>query len=156
VVEDSAPNRKLLCALLKRLNCVVESVENGQLCLDAFQPLMQRFPLHSPAGPLSPTVSDLLNRLAPFDIILMDNSMPVLNGMEATSRLRAHGFTLPIVGVTGNVLQEDQQAFRAAGVTEILVRKQPTTCNFCLESFLTTHSRLLFWWFPLLYLRRSR
>jgi hypothetical protein len=39
VVEDSAPNRKLLCRLLQRLHCEVASVENGQECVDLFQEL---------------------------------------------------------------------------------------------------------------------
>ena len=38
VVEDSAPNRKLLCALLTRLRCAVTAVENGQLCVDLMRP----------------------------------------------------------------------------------------------------------------------
>jgi len=57
VVEDSAPNRKLLCALLTRLRCTVTAVENGQLCVDLMRPHFNTPP--DAAAPL------------PFDIVLM-------------------------------------------------------------------------------------
>ena len=38
VVEDSAPNRKLLCALLTRLKCAATPAEHGQQCVDLLRP----------------------------------------------------------------------------------------------------------------------
>lgn len=46
--------------------------------------------------------------------------MPVMDGMTATRILRSAGITIPIVGVTGNTLEEDVKAFLAAGANEIL------------------------------------
>ena len=60
VVEDSAPNRKLLCALLSRLRCAVTAVENGQLCVDLMRP-------HFHAPPAAAATAAPL----PFDIVLM-------------------------------------------------------------------------------------
>ena len=47
--------------------------------------------------------------------------MPVMDGVTATQILRAGGLSLPVVGVTGNALEEDIQSFMAGGADEILV-----------------------------------
>lgn len=47
--------------------------------------------------------------------------MPVMDGMTATRLLRERGIVVPIVGVTGNALDEDIRSFVAAGANEILV-----------------------------------
>lgn len=48
--------------------------------------------------------------------------MPVLNGVDATRILRARGFTLPIIAVTGNALLEDCEAFLSVGANEVLTK----------------------------------
>jgi len=55
-----------------------------------------------------------------FDLILMDNVMPIMNGIEATRRILALKPGSTIVGVTGNVLQSDQDEFLQAGAKQIL------------------------------------
>ncbi|MBL4930040.1 PAS domain-containing hybrid sensor histidine kinase/response regulator [Fuscibacter oryzae] len=58
-----------------------------------------------------------------FDIILMDVSMPVMDGQAATRAIRAGDGPsrgTPIVGVTAHALPEELAAFRAAGMTEVL------------------------------------
>jgi CheY-like chemotaxis protein len=47
--------------------------------------------------------------------------MPIMNGVTATLILRRHGIHVPIVGVTGNTLDDDLQSFTNAGANEILV-----------------------------------
>ena len=47
--------------------------------------------------------------------------MPVMDGMTTTRLLRERGITVPIVGVTGNALDEDIRSFVEAGANEILV-----------------------------------
>ncbi len=59
---------------------------------------------------------------ARVDAWLVDNSMPIMGGMELTRRLRAMGVTAPIVGVTGNALAEDRDAFLAAGATAVALK----------------------------------
>jgi CheY-like chemotaxis protein len=46
--------------------------------------------------------------------------MPVLDGPAATRRIRALGFTNPIIGVTGNVASEDANNFTACGADAVL------------------------------------
>ena len=53
--------------------------------------------------------------------------MPVMDGVTATQIIRAGGLSLPIVGVTGNALDEDIQSFMAGGADEILVSS--TACS---------------------------
>ena len=50
----------------------------------------------------------------------MDSEMPVMNGLEATSSLRRLGYLGPIIGVTGNMMQEDVARFMSAGATGVL------------------------------------
>ena len=47
--------------------------------------------------------------------------MPVMDGVTATRLLREGGIALPVVGVTGNALEEDIRSFMNGGATEILV-----------------------------------
>jgi CheY-like chemotaxis protein len=53
----------------------------------------------------------------PFDLLLMDVNMPVLNGIEATRRLRQQGCQLPIVALTAEIFERRIEECRAAGCT---------------------------------------
>jgi len=60
-----------------------------------------------------------------YDIIVMDVSMPEMDGIEATEALRARpGWTqsVPIVALTANASQEDKQACLAVGMTDFLTK----------------------------------
>jgi len=136
VVEDSQPNRKLLMSLLVLLKCKVHGVENGLECVNLFpESLAAARPSASAhaaaaqsaadetAGLLSSAAVSLSVSALPFDVVLMDGTMPVMNGIEATRILRDRGFSsLPIVAVTGNALVEDQKAFLHAGANEVLTK----------------------------------
>ena len=100
VVDDDPLTRKLMGRMLTRMGCVVEEAENGQMCLDI---LLGK------------------NGSEPrcFDIVTLDNAMPVMTGQEAIKVLRAAGRKDFVVGATGNALQSDQNAYKNAGVDEV-------------------------------------
>jgi CheY-like chemotaxis protein len=57
-----------------------------------------------------------------FDLVLMDNQMPELSGIEATIRLREMGYTLPIVALSASAMAEDRERFMAAGMNGCLAK----------------------------------
>jgi osomolarity two-component system sensor histidine kinase TcsA len=53
-----------------------------------------------------------------YDLILMDVSMPVLDGLAATTQLRSAGVRLPILALTANALKGDREEFLAKGMND--------------------------------------
>jgi CheY-like chemotaxis protein len=100
VVDDSSFNRKMLVRLLASKGYTCEQAEDGAAALKKYR--------------------DATERDEPPDAILMDFEMPVMNGPTATARLREMGCTCLIVGVTGNVLPDEQQYFRDCGADHVL------------------------------------
>lgn len=84
VAEDNIVNQKLLTNMLKRMGHTSEVASNGKIAIE------------------------MLERGREFDVILMDIQMPVMDGFEATARIRNMGFTaLPILGLTASVSRSD-------------------------------------------------
>ena len=99
LVEDNDMNQMIACELLREAGVQVDVVENGQVALE---------------------------RLAefPYDIVLMDMQMPVLDGIAATLAIRrdpAHD-ELPIVAMTANVLPVDRARCAEAGMNDFLAK----------------------------------
>lgn len=101
VVEDHPTNRELAQAMLDRLGQTVCLAENGEVALEH---LAQE----------------------PFDLVLMDMQMPVLDGLETTRRWRHRetpdGPRLPIIAMTANAMPEDQRRCREAGMDDVLCK----------------------------------
>ena len=72
------------------------------------------------AGADDGTKAVTLAREKPFDLILMDVRMPVMDGLEAARRIRASSkhdaASVPIIAMTANAMREDREASRAAGM----------------------------------------
>jgi CheY-like chemotaxis protein len=97
VVDDVPANRQLLCEMLGRQGFEVDQAEDGAQALER---IAEQRP----------------------DLVLMDIRMPVMDGLEATARLREDEATreLPIVAVSANASPEDRQRSLAGGANAFL------------------------------------
>ncbi|KAI8907070.1 hypothetical protein DFJ77DRAFT_188560 [Powellomyces hirtus] len=68
------------------------------------------------------TTTHLVPPRIPFDVVLMDNQMPRLTGVDAVAQLRRLGISVPVVGITGNALKEDQDQFLASGADMVITK----------------------------------
>jgi len=57
-----------------------------------------------------------------YDLVLMDCQMPVMNGFEATTALRAQGYRMPVVAMTANAMQGDREACIAVGMDDYIAK----------------------------------
>jgi PAS domain S-box-containing protein len=97
LVEDHEINQKLATVLIERNGHTVSVANNGQEALD------------------------LLDQQS-FDLVLMDMMMPVMDGLEATQRIRAseQGSRMPIVAMTANAMQSDKDRCASAGMDDFI------------------------------------
>ena len=98
LAEDGPDNQRLITLLLESAGAEVTLAENGQI-----------------ASKFALTAYDEGN---PFDLILMDMQMPVMDGYEATRRLREVGYDRPIVALTANAMSDDRQKCIDSGCDE--------------------------------------
>lgn len=120
VVDDVSSNRKLVIRLLLRSG--VESCEqaaDGQEALAAYKKARMAQCLNNTRNSFE-SVSSSVTVDEPFDAILMDCEMPVMNGPTATKQLREMGCRAPIVGISGNVMPADVQMFMLHGADAVL------------------------------------
>jgi len=96
LVEDNKVNQQVAIAILKKAGCTVDAVDNGQ---DAIQQI----------------------RKATYHVVLMDCQMPIMDGFEATARIRAMDEplrNLPIIAITAHALKEDQEKCIESGMND--------------------------------------
>jgi signal transduction histidine kinase/FixJ family two-component response regulator len=107
VVEDNLPNAKLLKRMLNTWGVTVTQAGNGLEAVAKF------------------AVSSVDS--SPFDLVLMDKEMPVMQGDEAIRQIRGLGFQLPIVVLTGNGFEEEMENMMGAGADAFLTK--PTNAD---------------------------
>lgn len=98
IVDDSPDNRRAFSGCLLQAGAIVELACDGQ---EACRRIWE---------------AEADGR--PFDLVIMDMQMPVLDGYEATANLRAHGYARPILGLTADPYPGQQGRCLAAGCTE--------------------------------------
>jgi CheY-like chemotaxis protein len=64
---------------------------------------------------------DLLNT-AEIDVVLMDVQMPIMDGLTAVMKLRASGYTKPIIALTANAMREDREYALSIGFTDFVAK----------------------------------
>jgi len=106
VVDDSSSNRRMLCRLLSNCGCQCVEAEDGRKCLELMRTIGSMTPLDS--------------AVTSIQLILMDYEMPVMKGPATIQELRKMGLKQVIIGVTGNVLQEDVDHFMRSGADAVL------------------------------------
>ncbi len=99
LVEDNPVNQLVAKGMLGKLGCEVIVAAHGG---EALEQLEQ----------------------AAFDLVLMDCNMPVMDGYEASRRIRQSGRwpDLPIVALTANAMPEERERCRAAGMNDYLAK----------------------------------
>ncbi len=102
MVEDTCMNRQLMRILLAKSGCIVDEVENGWLALEALEQ-------------------------GQYDLVLMDCMMPVMDGYEATRRLRTReaasgAARMPVIALTASALSGDRERCLEAGMDDYLAK----------------------------------
>lgn len=102
LAEDNEINAEIVTVILEKIGAQVEQVPNGKAAVDLFEV--------SPEGT--------------YILILMDIQMPVMDGLEATRRIRKmncpHAKTIPIIGLSANAFSEDIDRALRSGMTGYL------------------------------------
>lgn len=99
LVEDNPVNQLVAKGMLAKLGCQVQVAAQGAEALEFLEQ-------------------------ETFDLVLMDCNMPVMDGYEASRRIRQSGRwpELPIVALTANAMPEERERCRAAGMNDYLAK----------------------------------
>ncbi|MCB0319067.1 MAG: response regulator [Bdellovibrionales bacterium] len=89
LVEDEPDSQALISYILQSAGAQVEIADNG-------------------VQGVNRAINALQDR-TPFDVILMDLQMPVLDGKQAAKELRSRGYELPIIAMTARSAEHDKQ-----------------------------------------------
>jgi CheY-like chemotaxis protein/HPt (histidine-containing phosphotransfer) domain-containing protein len=118
VVDDNLVNQQVVMAMLNNFAVRAETVNNGQEAIEALS-------------------------VIPYDLVLMDVQMPVMDGMEATKIIRSPDSPvlnpdIPIIALTAHAFSEDINRFLEAGMSGHLAKPIiPEELAKCLEKWLT-------------------
>ena len=102
IAEDNSTNREVGLGILRKLGLRAEAVADGAEAVNVLES-------------------------TPYDLVLMDMRMPVMDGIEATRHIRdPHSLVLnhdiPIIALTANAMRSDREACHAAGMNGFLAK----------------------------------
>lgn len=117
LAEDGKDNQRLIMTLLTRAGATVDLVDNGA---DAV--------IHALGRPLACPHDDGVYEAKPegdsahepYDVVLMDMQMPILDGYGATQQLRKAGYARPIIALTAHVMSGDREKCLVAGCDDFV------------------------------------
>lgn len=107
IVEDIIDNQVLINLWLKKTGAKVDIASNGN---EAVRSALQN----------------------DYDLIIMDIQMPLMDGHEATQKLRSQGYSIPIVALTANPMDVEQTNTKKSGFNECL--SKPVKLDLLLET----------------------
>ena len=101
ICEDNNLNQQVICDHMERVGIKAVVAQNGREGVDI---IAERVKLGE----------------KPFDLIFMDIHMPVMDGLEAASKIAEMGITTPIVATTANVMSNDLELYKTKGMIDCL------------------------------------
>ncbi len=120
VVEDNSVNQIVAEGMLKQFGIHIDLVANGEEAMQA----LEQFP---------------------YDLVFMDCQMPVMDGFEATRKIRSSeskvkSHTLPVIAMTANTMQGDRDKCIAAGMDDYIAKPvEPSKLRLILKRWLPAH-----------------
>ncbi len=100
IAEDNKINQQVIVDHLQNIGIASVVTEDGKAAVDMVKSRA------------------LANR--PFDLILMDIHMPIMDGLEATLQIIDMGVTTPIIAMTANAMIKDRDSYLASGMTDYI------------------------------------
>ncbi|MDR2543030.1 MAG: transporter substrate-binding domain-containing protein [Treponema sp.] len=101
ICDDNSMNQEVINAHLARVGLQTKTAENGKIGVEMVRERM-------------------LNNEKPFDLIFMDMFMPVMDGIEAATKIIALNTGTPIVAVTANVMTSELEKYKKHGMPDCL------------------------------------
>ena len=129
LVDDIPDNQRLISSLLRQAGYDVVIAEDGKEACDRV------------LGATDGGHADQTRSADQFDLILMDMQMPVLDGYQATRRLRTAGYSGPIVALTAHAMRGDREKCLAAGCDDYLPKPVNRPALLDMLRKWTCHSR---------------
>jgi CheY-like chemotaxis protein len=101
ICDDNPMNQEVVCEHLARVGIMTEVADNGKMGVEM--------------------VRERINKGdQPYDLIFMDMFMPIMDGMEAASKISALNTGTPIVAMTANIMTSELEKYKKNGMPDCL------------------------------------